>query len=953
MATSERRESVTPEPLPAEWMRALFEAIDDAVFVHDFDGRLLEANPAACRRLGYTRDELLRMNTRDIDAPEFAAGFGARLDAQQDEGHFRCEGLHVTKDGRRIAVDINTSAIQLGSQRGVLAVIRDITQRRHDEEARERQSQLWQSILDNMGEAVLVADASGSILLTNPAGLRLFPTKAQPTLCLAENLPPLDVQPLSRCIRGEGFDSLELYVPASAVLGGRWVSLTGRPLRDANGAIRGGVMVGHDITARKKAERNQRIQYAVARALAASESLHAAAAEVLRELCDGLSMDVGVLWIAHDAEHELQCVETWHRPGSDLREFLVLTRKALLHLGMGLPGQVWLSGRPAWEAILGADSQFDRFGLASRAGLRGACAFPIRQGPATIGVLEFFSRETLDPDDETMALLSALGSQLGQVLQRQRIEEALRDSEALFESLVASLPQNIFRKDCDGRFVFANERFCQTIKKPLKDILGRTDFDLFPFDLAAKYVQDDRHLLDIGEPLETVEEHRTPDGQRLYVQVVKTVVLDAVGNIVGVQGIFWDVTEKTIAAEMLAHSERRYRQLTEATLDGIILTDERGIVLLFNPAAERMFGYAAAEVVGKPGAMLAPEDLRESHERERTSYLRTRVSGLFGRTTELRSLRKAGSEFPCEVAMTVLSVTDDPAGPIQFLAAVRDLTERNKMRSAVVQNDKLASIGLLSAGVAHEINNPLAFVSNNLVVLQRDCLGLLELTALIEADKDAVAKAAPEFWSRWQAKAEEIDFEYTKENLERLLARTRDGVDRVTRIVQSLRGLARTDSPRRQDVSLCDLIDGSLEIIKGKYKRSGIETIQDHPQPPRLACVSTQLSQVILNLLVNAFQAVESLHKDGGKIWIRTRLTGDEVVLEIEDNGPGISPDALAKVFDPFFTTKDVGEGTGLGLSISHHIIVGHGGRLEVDGNLGRGACFRVVLPTNPLRSAL
>src|SRR5205814_9466203 len=142
-----------------------------------------------------------------------------------------------------------------------------------------------------------------------------------------------------------------------------------------------------------------------------------------------------------------------------------LTRNSKLHLGMGLPGQVWLSGRPAWESLEAADEAFDRFGLASRAGLRGACAFPIQQGPATIGVLEFFSREPAGADDETKALLAALGSQIGQVLQRQRVEKALRDSEALFESLVECLPQNIFRKDRDGRFVFANERFCQTIKK--------------------------------------------------------------------------------------------------------------------------------------------------------------------------------------------------------------------------------------------------------------------------------------------------------------------------------------------------------------------------------------------------------------------------------------------------------------------------------------------------------
>lgn len=578
-------------------------------------------------------------------------------------------------------VDINTSPIQLGSRPGVLAVMRDITQRRQDEEARAHQSELLQSILDNMGEAVLVADATGTILLSNPAALRMFPKQHQPLFCASEREQPLAPQPLERCLRGDGFDGLELYLPVSP-LGSRWVSLTGRPLRDAHGAIRGGIMVGHDITARRQAERRQRIQYAVAQALAKNETLESAADEVLRNLCDGLGMDVGVLWIADNPAHELRCAEIWRRPGLDVREFVRLTRNSVLHLGQGLAGQVWLSGQSAWESLDGVHEAVDRFGLANRAGLRAACAFPIQHASATIGILEFFSCQPAGADDESRALLVALGSQIGHVLQRQRLEKSLRDSEALFESLVISLPQNIFRKDRDGCFVYANERFCQTIKKPLKDILGRTDFDLFPADLASKYVSDDRHLLDTGEPLETVEEHRTPDGKRLYVQVVKTVVRDSLGIIVGVQGIFWDVTEKTIALEMLAHSERRYRQLTEATLDGIIVTDERGIVQLFNPAAERLFGYTAAEVVGRKDGMLMPEELRAEHERERSRYLQTRApSGLFGRTTELNMLRKDGSRFPCEMALSIVSVSDDRGRPIQFLATVRDVTERNTMRS--------------------------------------------------------------------------------------------------------------------------------------------------------------------------------------------------------------------------------------------------------------------------------
>ena len=175
----------------------------------------------------------------------------------------------------------------------------------------------------------------------------------------------------------------------------------------------------------------------------------------------------------------------------------------------------------------------------------------------------------------------------------------------------------------------------------------------------------------------------------------------------------------------------------------------------------------------------------------------------------------------------------------------------------------------------------------------------------------------------------------------RILSRTRDGIDRVTRIVHSLRGMARTDAPQRQEARIPDLINNSLEILHGKFKRLGVVVEQTHDPNPVVSCVPTQISQVVLNLLVNAFQAIEaSPTAADGRIDIRTARVGAEMLLEIKDNGTGIKPEHLTRLFDPFFTTKDVGEGTGLGLSISHHIISAHGGRIEVDSQAGRRNLF-------------
>jgi two-component system NtrC family sensor kinase len=357
--------------------------------------------------------------------------------------------------------------------------------------------------------------------------------------------------------------------------------------------------------------------------------------------------------------------------------------------------------------------------------------------------------------------------------------------------------------------------------------------------------------------------------------------------------------------------------------------------------------------------VLVPEEFHLLHKEGLAKYVEQRLPDLLGMPHEFKGRRKDGSEFPIEIALSLLSdaapansnSNSDGRRSMRILAAIRDLTERNKMRAVLVQNEKLASIGLLSAGVAHEINNPLAFVGNNMVVLERDCKGLLGLLELYGSGLAAIAQSDPELAARIQSTIEEIDLPYIQDHLGRLLSRTRDGIDRVTRIVHSLRGMARTEAPRRQDARIPDMINSALEIIHGHFKRLGVAVEQVHDERPVISCVPTQISQVVLNVLVNAYQAIEAAKRAQGKISIRTQRLSSEMLLEIKDNGAGIKPEHLPRLFDPFFTTKDVGEGTGLGLSISHHIISGHGGRIEVDSQRGEGACFRIFLPVKEPRN--
>ena len=422
--------------------------------------------------------------------------------------------------------------------------------------------------------------------------------------------------------------------------------------------------------------------------------------------------------------------------------------------------------------------------------------------------------------------------------QRRQMEETLREAEAVYHSLVETIPQNIFRKDLDGRFNFANSNFCNTLGKPLEEIVGRTDFDFFGRALAERYVNDDHNVINNRTVLDTVEEHVTPAGKRLYVQVMKTPVYGPGGRVVGVQGIFWDVTGRKLAEQEL---ERKNRLLEESV----------------------------------------------ASEREALEQLK-------------------------------------------------------KTQSHLVQHEKLASLGQMVAGVAHEINNPLAFVINNTAVLQRDLRGVTELLSMYREADDCLKDQCPELMGRITEFSEQVDIRYTLSNVQEMLNRSREGLKRIQQIVRDLRDFARLDESDLHEVDLNAGIQSTVNIILGhaKKKQVKIETHLDPTLPP-VACQPAKINQVVMNLISNAIDA----SKESGRVVVRTASVDGSARIEVEDEGTGIPPEVRERIFDPFFTTKPVGEGTGLGLSISYGIVNDHGGNIEVDSVPGSGTKFTVSLP--------
>lgn len=424
--------------------------------------------------------------------------------------------------------------------------------------------------------------------------------------------------------------------------------------------------------------------------------------------------------------------------------------------------------------------------------------------------------------------------------ERRRAVRALRETEFLYHSLVETLPQMILRKDLDGRFTFANQRFCAELGKPLKEIVGKTDFDFYPRDLAEKYRRDDRRVIESGQVLDVVEQHITPQGEALHVQVMKTPLFDHDGKPIGIQGIFWDVSARIRAEEQLKEQN-------------ITLTD------------------------------LAHSE-HQAHE----------------------ALKNA--------------------------------------QSRLVQTEKMASLGQLVAGVAHEINNPLSFVSNNVAVLERDVRDLLGLIEMYRQGESDLAQVRPDLLARIEALDDRIDLTYSLANLPRLIDRTREGLRRIERIVKELRLFARVDEGDWNEVDLNPGIESSINMVKGYARKKGVRIVMDLGAMPAIRCRAARIHQVVVNLLTNAIDACAD---DDGVVTVLTKTEPEAmgVRIDIQDNGCGIEQAIRERIFDPFFTTKPLGQGTGLGLSISYGIMQEHGGRIEVQSEPGKGSCFTVHLP--------
>jgi two-component system, NtrC family, sensor kinase len=290
------------------------------------------------------------------------------------------------------------------------------------------------------------------------------------------------------------------------------------------------------------------------------------------------------------------------------------------------------------------------------------------------------------------------------------------------------------------------------------------------------------------------------------------------------------------------------------------------------------------------------------------------------------------------VAMTRESVEAELLRRNQELT---DLNEQLSMAQAqLLQSEKLASIGQLAAGVAHEINNPISFVFSNFGTLATYVDSLLRMLVRYEQAERFIAD--PDVLKDIADLRQQVDLDFLQDDVLVLMAESREGIERVRKIVQDLKDFSRVDA--HQEWQWADLhhgIDSTLNIVNNEVKYKA-DIVKEYGAMPEVECLPSQIKQVIMNIVVNGAQAIQGPR---GRITIRTGTVADQVWIEIADNGCGIPPAIRSRIFDPFFTTKPIGTGTGLGLSLSYGIIQKHRGRIDVQSEEGAGTVFRIELP--------
>jgi PAS domain S-box-containing protein len=495
------------------------------------------------------------------------------------------------------------------------------------------------------------------------------------------------------------------------------------------------------------------------------------------------------------------------------------------------------------------------------------------------------------------------------ITEQKRAQEAVRVSEEQLRLMIEGVSDHaIFMLDHGGNILTWGRGAEQVYGYSAAEIIGQPYTSLFTPEMAASEVPKQELYLAAASGMANIEGWRARrNGSRFWANGTLAALYDENRKIKGFAKIVRDMTEKR-------HDDELLQSVLDNTLDGIISIDDQGTIAMINRAGEKLFGYTASEAVGQNVNILVPEPYRTQHDRSLSNYVRTQEARIIGSSLEVEGLRRDGSVFPIEFSATEFRLDDK----LNFVAIVRDISERRTLEAQFRQSQKMEAFGQLAGGVAHDFNNLLTVIS-----------GFSEMVlANLPADDENRA----------------FVYEISQAG------------ERAAALTRQLLAFSRQQVLEPTVLDLNAIVTNTATMLR---RLIGEDVQFQTALRPNLAPVKIdagQIEQVILNLAVNARDAMPH----GGKLCIETSeieldetylkkhpgaRSGRFVLLAVSDTGTGIPPDVRSRVFEPFFTTKDVGEGTGLGLAVVHGIIKQSGGLIDVYSEVGVGTTFKICLP--------
>jgi PAS domain S-box-containing protein len=862
---TERREAEDALRESEELYRQMFvENRAVKLLIDPASGQIVDANPAACAFYGYSHRELLQLRIWDINTLS-QADVEQQMSRAASRQHGQFTFPHRLASGEIRDVEIRSGPVNVKGRKLLYSVVNDISEQRSAEEQ-------YRTILRTAMDGFWMVDTDGKILEVNDAYCQLSGYSRDELLQMhvgdveATDISP-DIAALVERVRATGGHRFETrHRRQDGTLVDLEVSVSCMDT-DAGRLV----AFFRDVTDRKRAEQ----------ALRDSE-------ERFRLMVEGSEQ---VFFYVHDKEHRFQYLSP------SIRQVLGYGPEELT----GRPYEVVLTGDPS-DAVV---TEYTDTGLATGEGLSTYTALTRHKDGRTVTV------ELVESPLVQDGVVVGMQGFARDITERIAAEKELQIQKASLEQLFDNSPEAVVLLDNDNRVTRANPEFTRLFGYEMPEVIGaRIDDLIVPHDKHSEAISITESIVQ-GKTISTDAVRLRKDGTPIHVSILGTPI-HVDGNQVAVYGIYRDISNRKEAEVRLLAAEAHYRRLVESSPDGIYAIDADGRFTEVNPAAAHIAGRPAAELLGMPFAtILAPED----HDLARRIFIERTSGEGAPREFELHVVRPSGERRLIQINSSAI---DRGGGKVEVTGVVRDITDEQARETQLRRAERLATVGTLVGGVAHELNNPLTSIKSFAQLLLLD--------------------------------------ERSEEDLEALEIIRREA-DRTAKIVADLRRLARQTQEDsltvNERVDLNEVVQHVLKVRRYSLDTHNVEVREELAAglPPVLA-VRSEMEQVMLNLVVNAEQALRGQTGER-RLLVRTSYSRNRVSLHIADSGPGIRPEDLERIFDPFWTTKEPGEGTGLGLSLVHGIVTEHGGAIYVESTPEQGAAFTVKLPRAPLESSV